>query len=60
MAFHLVRRRQIVSQCRQRIENLPDCEVSIENLPRGSHKNRFTKSPALSRLEAGLVATANA
>ena len=40
-------------QCRQRIENLPDCAVSIETLKRASGKNRFSNQPALQRLEAG-------
>jgi ATP-dependent helicase/nuclease subunit B len=39
-------------QCRQRIENLPGCEINIEILPRGSDQNRFVKSPELARLEA--------
>jgi ATP-dependent helicase/nuclease subunit B len=38
-------------QCRQRIENLPGCEINIEILPRGSAGNRFAKSPALQHLE---------
>jgi ATP-dependent helicase/nuclease subunit B len=39
-------------QCRQRIENLPGCEIKIEVLQRGSAANRFVKSPELARLEA--------
>src|SRR5208282_1855777 len=39
-------------QCRQRIENLADCKIEIEILPRGSDKNRFAGSPALKNLEA--------
>jgi ATP-dependent helicase/nuclease subunit B len=38
-------------QCRQRIANLPDCEVKIEILPRGSNKNRFARNPVLQNLE---------
>ena len=38
-------------QCRQRIENLPGCEVSIETLKRGSEKNRFAKNSTLAALE---------
>ncbi|MDD5138724.1 MAG: PD-(D/E)XK nuclease family protein [Verrucomicrobiales bacterium] len=38
-------------QCRQRIENLPDCEISIETLKREPGKNRFGKCPALLHLE---------
>ena len=37
-------------QCRQRLENLPDCEVSVEILKRDPGKNRFIK-PALRQLE---------
>ena len=40
-------------QCRQRLENLPDCEVSIEILPRESGKNRFPENSALATLENG-------
>ena len=39
-------------QCRQRIEHLPDCGISIETLKRESGKNRFAKTPELARLEA--------
>jgi ATP-dependent helicase/nuclease subunit B len=38
-------------QCRERIEHLPDCKISIETLKRVSGKNRFAKSPALQHLE---------
>jgi ATP-dependent helicase/nuclease subunit B len=38
-------------QCRQRIENLPDCKIEIENLPRNSKVNRFAKNSELARLE---------
>ncbi len=38
-------------QCRQRIENLSNCEIKIEILPRGSSQNRFTNNPALQHLE---------
>jgi ATP-dependent helicase/nuclease subunit B len=37
-------------QCRQRIANLPDCEIKIEILPRDPGKSRFI-SPALQQLE---------
>jgi len=37
-------------QCRQRIVNLPDCEVSVGILKRDPGKNRFI-SPALQQLE---------
>ncbi len=39
-------------QCRQRIENLPDCTISVETLKRLPDRNRFTHSPALQFLEA--------
>ncbi len=38
-------------QCRQRLENLPDCEVSVELLERKS-PNRFSNRPTLQHLEA--------
>ncbi|MGD0745206.1 MAG: PD-(D/E)XK nuclease family protein [Verrucomicrobiota bacterium] len=38
-------------QCRQRLANLPRCEIEIEILPRDPRKNRFAKHPGLSRLE---------
>jgi ATP-dependent helicase/nuclease subunit B len=38
-------------QCRQRLENLPDCEVSVELLERKS-PYRFSNNPALQHLEA--------
>ena len=40
-------------QCRQRLENLPDCEVSVEILPREPGKNRFPENSALAALENG-------
>ncbi|MGH7951522.1 MAG: PD-(D/E)XK nuclease family protein [Limisphaerales bacterium] len=38
-------------QCRQRIENSPDCEIETEILYRDSQENRFTKNSELIRLE---------
>ena len=38
-------------QCRQRIENLADCKIEIEILPRGSDKNRFAGNLVLKNLE---------
>jgi ATP-dependent helicase/nuclease subunit B len=38
-------------QCRQRIENLPDCKIEITILPRDSEKDRFVKGPVLRHLE---------
>jgi len=38
-------------QCRQRLANTPDCEVSVELLERKS-PNRFSNSPNLQHLEA--------
>jgi ATP-dependent helicase/nuclease subunit B len=43
--------RKTVQQCRQRIENLPDCQITFENLERDSNKNRFAKNPVLRHLE---------
>jgi ATP-dependent helicase/nuclease subunit B len=39
-------------QCRQRIENLPDCKISVETLKRTPDQNRFAENPALQFLEA--------
>jgi ATP-dependent helicase/nuclease subunit B len=38
-------------QCRQRLANMPDCEVSVEILKHGSDKNRFARNPVLQNLE---------
>ena len=38
-------------QCRQRLENLPDCKISVEMLARDPDKNRFAENSALARLE---------
>ena len=38
-------------QCRQRIENLPDCKISVELLKRDAKKNRFAGNSALRHLE---------
>jgi ATP-dependent helicase/nuclease subunit B len=38
-------------QCRQRVEKLPDCQITFENLKRDSKKNRFAENPALRHLE---------
>jgi len=38
-------------QCRQRLETIPDCEVSLETLKRDLGSTRFAKSPELARLE---------
>ena len=40
-------------QCRQRLENLPDCTIEFEILPRESGKNRFPENSALAALENG-------
>jgi ATP-dependent helicase/nuclease subunit B len=42
---------QSFQQCHQRIENLPDCQIKIEILPRGTDKNRFAENPVLRHLE---------
>jgi len=39
-------------QCRSRIENLPDCKISVEILKRAPNQNRFAGSPVLQFLEA--------
>jgi ATP-dependent helicase/nuclease subunit B len=39
-------------QCRQRIENLPGCTISVETLKRVPDQNRFADNPALQFLEA--------
>jgi ATP-dependent helicase/nuclease subunit B len=39
-------------QCKQRLEDLPNCEISTELLKRDARKNRFTAQPALQCLEA--------
>jgi ATP-dependent helicase/nuclease subunit B len=39
-------------QCRRRIENLPDCKIEIEILPRNLEKSRFAGNPVLQSLEA--------
>jgi ATP-dependent helicase/nuclease subunit B len=38
-------------QCRQRVENLPDCTISVETLKRVPDKNRFAKNVVLGWLE---------
>ena len=38
-------------QCRQRIENLSGCAVTVETLTRSLEKNRFAGSPILRQLE---------
>jgi len=38
-------------QCRQRIENLPDCKIEVEILKREPGKNRFLENSALAALE---------
>jgi ATP-dependent helicase/nuclease subunit B len=40
-----------VQQCLQRVENLPDCRITFENLERNSKKTRFAENPALRHLE---------
>ena len=39
-------------QCRQRLDPLLDCEISVELLNRDAGKNRFAKNPELAWLEA--------
>ena len=38
-------------QCRQRIENLPDCKVEVEALQRNPKTSRYSSSPVLRDLE---------
>ena len=38
-------------QCRQRLANLPHCEIGVEMLKRNPAKNRFAENSALARLE---------
>jgi ATP-dependent helicase/nuclease subunit B len=40
-------------QCRQRLENLPDCEIEFEILPREPGENRFPANSELAALENG-------
>jgi ATP-dependent helicase/nuclease subunit B len=42
---------QTYSQCRQRIENLPECRIEMETLSRKPDSNRFSGNPALGALE---------
>ena len=39
-------------QCRERLANLPRCEISVEILKRQPQKNRFARDSALRHLEA--------
>ncbi len=41
------------SQCRQRIESLPGCEIAVEMLPRQPERSRFLENSALAVLEEG-------
>ncbi|MGA3283950.1 MAG: PD-(D/E)XK nuclease family protein [Verrucomicrobiota bacterium] len=45
-------------QCRQRLVNLPCCEIGVEILKRNPDKNRFAKNFALRHLEAGWQSSA--
>ncbi len=38
-------------QCRQQVESLPDCKISVELLKRAAEKSRFAKNSELARLE---------
>ncbi|MGA9779304.1 MAG: PD-(D/E)XK nuclease family protein [Limisphaerales bacterium] len=40
-------------QCRQRIENRPDCKITVERLKRDAKKSRFARNSMLRRLEQG-------
>jgi ATP-dependent helicase/nuclease subunit B len=43
---------KIFHQCRPRIENLPDCKIELDILPRNSRKSRFAENSPLRLLEA--------
>ena len=45
-------------QCRQRLANLPRCEIGIEILKRNPDKNRFAESSELTRLEKNWASSA--
>ena len=38
-------------QCRQRLENRPDCKIEVKMLPRDSGENRFANNSELAHLE---------
>jgi ATP-dependent helicase/nuclease subunit B len=42
-----------VQRCRDGLAALPDCRLTVENLPRAAGAGRFAGSPALQWLEAG-------
>jgi ATP-dependent helicase/nuclease subunit B len=42
---------QTFRRCHQALSALPECEISIEPLPRDAHKSRFTGHPVLQHLE---------
>ncbi|HUZ08455.1 MAG TPA: hypothetical protein VMV89_13335, partial [Candidatus Paceibacterota bacterium] len=44
-------------QCRQRIENLPDCKTETEVMRRDPSRNRFAKNPELAHLEKSWAQT---
>ncbi|HEY5233126.1 MAG TPA: PD-(D/E)XK nuclease family protein [Verrucomicrobiae bacterium] len=44
-------------QCRQRIKNLPGCNIEIEALRRDPSRNRFAKNPGLAHLEKSWAQT---
>jgi ATP-dependent helicase/nuclease subunit B len=44
---------QTFQQCRQRLAHAPECDVSVEILPREPGKNRFPENSALAALENG-------
>lgn len=48
--------RRTYADCRQRIAALPDCEVSVEKLPRDAARSRFRNNPTLAQLEANWTA----
>ncbi|MBI5774609.1 MAG: PD-(D/E)XK nuclease family protein [Verrucomicrobia bacterium] len=43
--------RRVVQNCRERLAQLPGCEITVTELPRGAAPLRFTANPALGHLE---------
>ena len=46
-----------LQQCRQRLANLPRCEIGVEILKHHPDKNRFAGNPELARLEENWAST---
>ena len=52
--------RRTYADCRQRTAALPNCEVSVEELPRNPARSRFRDCATLAQLEANWIAPARA